>query len=165
MTTYIPFSYPPNSAFTTQITLDGNLYSLVVNWGLFGQRSYVNLFDQSGNRIFTTALIGSPDPVAISSLSWDDTTQLVTVVTAAAHGVPIATLSALTISGATPTTYNGLWLMTSQNATTLTFPLATDPGVATLDGAVGVNINLVAGYGFSSTLVFRESSQNFEVNP
>lgn len=30
---------------------------------------------------------------------------------------------------------------------------------------VKANLNLLGGYGFTSTLIFRDSSQNFEVNP
>lgn len=165
MTTFIPFAWPPNAAFSAQIVLDGAPYTLLVNWGLFGQRPYANLFDQSGNRIFTQALVGSSDPIPISSLSWNGITQQVTLVTAAPHGVPIGAIANLTLSGATPNVYNAVWQMGAYNATTLTFPLASDPGATTVNGTVAANLNLLGGYGFTSTLIFRDSSQNFEVTP
>lgn len=165
MTTLVPFAWPPNASFSAQIALDGLPYTLLVNWGLFGQRPYVNLFDQSGNRIFTQALVGSSDPIPIASLSWDGAAQRVTLVTSVSHGVPIGTLANLTVSGATPSVYNSVWQMGSYDAMTLTFPLTSDPGATTATGTVAANLNLLGGYGFTSTLVFRDSSQAFEVVP
>ena len=60
MTTY--YDFIPNAAtpFQFQPTLDGQVYTAIVTWNLFGQRWYLNLFDLAGNRILTIAMVGSP---------------------------------------------------------------------------------------------------------
>ncbi|GGA00508.1 phage baseplate plug family protein [Dyella caseinilytica] len=62
MTTLIAFQ-PNNTAsppFQTNFTLDGASYSGTAWWNIAGQRWYLSLTDQSGNNIWTGALIGSP---------------------------------------------------------------------------------------------------------
>jgi len=166
MTTFITFSPPPNAPFQTNITLDGTLYTLLVNWNLFGQRWYVNLFNQTNTRILTLPLIGSQTAFSINSITWDPIKQVTTVVTAVAHSIPIGTVAKVTISGLVPTAYLGLWVMEAKDAYTLTFPLTIDPGSnATATGLAAQNINLIEGYGFTSTLVYREENATFEVTP
>ena len=52
---------PSNTAnFRFDITLDGTAYTCVVNWNMFGERYYVNIYDASSNaRLVTVPLIGS----------------------------------------------------------------------------------------------------------
>lgn len=52
-----PNGRPP---FQANVTLDGNPYSLVVTWGLAGQRWYMTLTDASGNLAWSGAMVGSP---------------------------------------------------------------------------------------------------------
>lgn len=166
MTTYIPFVPNPTGAFQANVTLDNAPYTLVINWGLFGQRWYANLYDQNGNRIFTLPLIGSVDPISTASVTWDALSQKVTVTTATNHNIPIGAVFDFVLSGVTPSTYNGSWRMAAQSRSSLSFPLSTDPGgSATVQGAIVHNIDLLAGYGFTSTLVYRQSSGNIEVTP
>lgn len=62
MTTLIPFVPNNNSSppFSTPVTLDGTSYTLAAFWNISGQRWFSSLTDQSGNNIWTGALIGSP---------------------------------------------------------------------------------------------------------
>ncbi|WP_258365101.1 hypothetical protein [Paraburkholderia caballeronis] len=64
------------------------------------------------------------DAQDISSITASGTTA--TLVTAAAHG--LTTGDQITLSGATPTAYNGLFTVTVVDDVTVTFTLASDPG-------------------------------------
>ncbi len=60
--TVIPFT-PNNSnspPFSAIFSLDGTDYAANVTWNIAGQRWYLSLYDQSGNNVWTGALIGSP---------------------------------------------------------------------------------------------------------
>ena len=73
--------------------------------------------------------------VAITSLSWSSAYGgLVTVTTAAAHGIPTNTQFVTTIEGVTPDGYNGTVLATATGASTFTYYLVTNPGVMTVAG-------------------------------
>jgi hypothetical protein len=157
---FVPSSQAPPQF---QITLDGQDYTMVVIWGLFGQRYYIALYSLAGTRIFTMPLVSSPVGIAVQSLAWSE--GLVTVTTQLPHGYEIGSVLFLTVSGASPTGYNGVWEMAVTSPTTLTFTLADFPGAAVIGGNLSFDINLAGGYFQSSTLVFRGQSAQFEVNP
>lgn len=90
MATLFQFAPATNQNFGFAPTLDGQQYSAVVTWNLFGQRWVLNLYNLQGGLILQKPLVASP-------LDYD--------------------------------------------------------------------INLVEGYFTTSTLVYRESSNNFEVTP
>ncbi len=166
MTTYVLFQPSITAPFQFSPTLDGVQYSAVVTWGLAGQRWYINLYDQTGNRIFTLPVIGSPDAIQTSSLTWDELTGTVTVTTAAAHGLTIGMVVELTITDVVPATYNGIWSLFVTGPMTLTFSQETDPGGdATAQGNIGRDINIAGGYFQISTLVYRQSTGQFEISP
>jgi len=71
---------------------------------------------------------------AIASLTWS--TGVVTVTTTTPHGWTSADVIPITISGASPIGYNGTFTGTITGTTTLTYPLATNPGVETTPGTV-----------------------------
>ena len=75
-TTYIPFAPSANANFQFQATLDGTVYNVIVNWNLFGQRYYINIFDLTGARVLIIPLIGSPDFFNISMTAGYFTTML-----------------------------------------------------------------------------------------
>lgn len=155
----------PRGPYNFQPVLDGNLYNAQVRWGLFGQRPYLFIYSLTGTRIVTKPVAGSPDPIATTSLTWDQLEGTVDIEIATTHGIPVGALANLTISGVTPTAYNGLFEMISTGPTSLSYDMMTDPGGdATVQGTVVQNINLIAGY-FNSTLVWRQSTGFFEVNP
>ncbi len=166
MTTFVTFAPSATVPFSFQPKLDGAQYQAVITWGLAGQRWYVNLYDQTGNLIFYLPVIGSPTAIQTASLSWSGVQNLVTVTTAVPHGIPPGLTVELTVVGVLPMAYNGIWDMFSTAPSTLTFPLATDPGSdATVNGNIGRDINIAGGYFKTSTLVFREATQQFEVTP
>ena len=75
MTTLIPYAPRPNAAFSTQITLDGNPYTLIVNYNLWGfsndgvnKRPYINVLTLSGALVICAPMVGSPLGYDISLL-------------------------------------------------------------------------------------------------
>jgi hypothetical protein len=70
--------------------------------------------------------------LAISSITW--TGSVATVTTAAPHGLPDADVIDITISGVTPSGYNGTFECTVTGASTFTYPLASNPGMETVPG-------------------------------
>lgn len=60
MTTITTFAPSPTTNFQFSPTLDGTVYTAVVNWNLFGQRYYLNLYTVQGELIFCLPLVGSP---------------------------------------------------------------------------------------------------------
>lgn len=164
MTTIIPFVPVPRAPFQFQPVLDGDTYTGLITWNLFGQRWYLNLYTSSGALVVTIPLIGSPNPIAVSSIAWNSLLGIVTLTTASPHGIPVGKATNLTLSGVTPSSYNGVKALVAQSATTLSYVQTTDPGAVTVTGAIGRDISLTAGY-FNSTLVYRESSRNLEVSP
>lgn len=169
MTTYVDFVPSSSAPFQFQPTLDGQVYNAVVTWNISvlstaaPQRYYINLYALDGTLIFALPLIGSPTGFEIESLSWANGS--VTVTTTTPHGYRIGQTIALTISSCTPTAYNGVFNCLILSPSNFSYPLPSNPGVETSLGNVIYNINLASGYFQTSTLVFREASQQFEVNP
>jgi hypothetical protein len=163
MTTFFPFT-PTNTppAPTFQPVLDGSTFTISINNNLFGQRFYLLCTDQSGNVIFNIPVVESLPSSPIENLTWFGPSATATVTTVNPHGYPIGATISLTIAGAIPTGFNGTFLMLSTGATTLTFPLAMNPGQMTTAGNLSYLISMTEGY-FSSTLCFRNSM--FEVSP
>lgn len=162
MTTIFNFTPSATAVFAFQPTLDGQVYNVTIPWSLFGQRYYIQVADLSGNVILFEALAGSDTGVNVSSLAWAQ--GQVTLTTSLPHGYKIGSVIDLTVSGCAPAAYNGRFECQIAGPQTLTYALASNPGVATGFGALTYDISLVSGY-FSSTLVFRQPNMQFEVNP
>ena len=163
MTTLIDFQPSASAVFQFQPTLDGQVYQASVPWLAFGKRFYLLLQDLAGNTVLYTPLVGSPPAVAVASLSWAH--GRATAALAAPHGWrPLDTVD-VAVSDCSPTAYNGAVRALATDRSTLSWPLATDPGTATALGSVAYGIDLVGGYFSTSTLVYRESTQQFEVTP
>lgn len=60
MTTLTQFTPSLTQNFTFQPTLDGQEYSVVVTWGLFGKRWIVNVYTLQGVLVMERPLVGSP---------------------------------------------------------------------------------------------------------
>ena len=75
--TTIPFN--PSATANTQFTatLDGVDYTVIVNWNLFGQRYYINIYTLQGTLVLCIALIGSPPNYDISMTKGYFTSTLV----------------------------------------------------------------------------------------
>jgi hypothetical protein len=167
--TIFPYLPQPNTAYRFDPTLDGQQYTAVVPWGLFGRRLYLSLYDQNAIRIFTRALIGSPDASPVQKTVWSGGVVTLTFLDSNLdihrHGYkPLSTFD-LTVSGFLPEEYNGRFLAFIPSVNTISYSLPSDPGAPTRLGAVSYDVNLVSGYFTTSTMVFRESSQQFEVAP
>ena len=163
MATTFDFAPSALAPFSFQPTLDGQIYTVIVTWNLFAQRWYINVYNLSGTLIVATALIGSPLGIAIAAVSWALGT--VTITTQAPHGYPPGATIDLTVSAMAPDAYNGLISALVTGPDTFTYALADFPGAATALGVVAYNINLVASYFTTSSLVFRQANQQFEVSP
>ena len=166
MTTYTRFAPTAAAPFQFQTTLDGALYNVVVTWNTFGQRWYINIYDQTGNLALCRALVESPSGVPIESASWQS--RIVTVLCDGPHGYILGSTVNLMITGLQPAAYNGNVFAFITGPATFTYPLVTNPGAATVQGGQcfmeNYNISLTKGY-FASTLVFRDATQTFEVSP
>jgi hypothetical protein len=165
MTTFTDFVPNSFSPFSFQPTLDGEVYTATIKWNLAGQRWYINLVDSNQTPIFTLPLIGSPTGIALSSLSWDPLNQVVDVETQTPHGYDVEQTIELTLINCAPAVYNGIVPALITGLSTFTYPMSADPGYVTQLGSVEYNINIAGGYFETSTLVFRQQSQQFEVSP
>lgn len=58
--TVIPFAPSRLAPFQFSPTLDGEVYSAVVTWNLFGRRYYLNLYALDGTLVTCRAMVGSP---------------------------------------------------------------------------------------------------------
>jgi hypothetical protein len=169
MTTFTNFTPNQTSAFQFTPNLDGAAYTAIITWNVFGRRFYLNLYSLDGTLILCTALISSPTGISLGALTWAN--GLATGTTIAPHGYKIGSTVALTISGASPTAFNGLVNALITGPATFTYPIASNPGAATVFGTASYDINLIGGVPnqngvpFSSTLVFRDASQQFETSP
>lgn len=81
----------------------------------------------------TAILAGSH---ANASLTWSG--SVVTVTTTAPHGFTISDVIPITISGVTPTAYNGTYNCTITGASTFTYALVSNPGSETIPGVYTV---------------------------
>ena len=77
---------------------------------------------------------------AITSLTW--ATNVVTVTTTTAHGIPSGDTVQIVIAGSVPTGYNGTFAGTSTGTNTVTYPLLTNPGSETTAGTLQLNSTL-----------------------
>lgn len=170
MTTVVPFTpsiTPGQPPFSFQATFDGSLYNCTVFWLLQAQRWYVQVQDQDGNTIVFLPMTGSSDASPLQSVSWDVGTGnggIVTAITAAPHNFKLGMIVLLNITGCVPNGYNVLTPVQVIGPSTFTYPLAQNPGTATVAGRYSFDINLLRGY-FASTLVWRVNSGNIEISP
>lgn len=172
MTTVTPFTPSPvlTPPFQFQAVLGSATYNVQVTSNLFGNRWYVSVVASDGTVLVTKAIAASPAGVQLAGLSWGS--GLVAATTAAPHGLTVGSVAELVIAGATPDGYNGLQQCHITGRSSFTYPLDTDPGLATIFGSAGPQINLVGGITdpvtgapFTSSMIFREGANQFEVSP
>lgn len=77
-----------------------------------------------------TDILGAP--AAITTAAW--LANVVTITTAAPHGLPTGAVLPATIAGFTPSAYNGAFDITVTGASTFTYPLTGDPGADSVQG-------------------------------
>jgi hypothetical protein len=162
MTTFYPFVRSRSKAPSIIVILDGNQYTLTIIWNVAAQRYYVNCISMTGNLIFSVPLVESPQPMEVELLEWDLYNGRVVITTAAPHGFIIGSIIPIVIFNAVPSTYNGIGLVSVLDKSRLFYSMISDPGQATMMGAVEYLINMAKGY-FQSTIIFRNDM--FEVTP
>ena len=163
MTTYFAFQPTAQQSFSFQPTLDGATYNVTVPWNFAAQRWYLQIQDLNGNLIVYRPLIGSPPTTQLTSLSW--ASGVVTALAPARLGYRLGQAVTLTISGASPDALNGVFPCTVTGPASFTYTLADDPGQILASGSWSSDINLAGGFFKTSALVFRASTQTFEVTP
>lgn len=156
MTTLIPFTPTALAPFTFQPVLDGQTYNAFVPWALWGQRWYLSLLAPSGDQVVYTAIVESGDLADVSL--------------ATTAGLYMATVS----PPAAPGQYLNFQVRSTNVPSGTTIAASAGNGVVRLsqpalttgadqNAVLDFTVDLVAGFGFASTLVFRASSQQFEV--
>lgn len=167
MPTIYPFTPSNTSVFQFSPTLDNAIYQATTPWLLFGARFYLNLVAIDGTAIWYGAVVGSPDPFALSTISWANGRAYVT--TTLPHGLQPATTVPLNVFGNVPTAFNGLFECFITGPSSFFFALSSDPGNATVIGSASQDLNLIGGVPnsngvpFTNRLIFRQSSKQFEV--
>lgn len=94
--------------------------------------------------------------INISTLTFN--VDLVEVTLAAPHGIPLGETVSVVIAGCTPTGYNGTFQGTSTGANTLTYPLGSNPGSATVEGTF--TLGSVAELTAMATTFFAQGNAN-----
>lgn len=169
MTTYFQFQPSAKAPFQFQPVLDGLVYNATVPSLLYGNRYYLNLTAADGTLIWFGAISGSKPAIQLQAISWAN--GVVSAQTATPHGYPVASSVTLDVSGVTPSGYNGQVAAMSTGPTTLSWLLGQNPSPATVFGQISQDINLIGGVPdqngnyFSSSIVFRTGTQQFEVSP
>ena len=59
-TVYVDFTPSTTAPFQFQPVLDGQPYTAVITWNLFGQRWYITVSTVSGTLVVCQAMVGSP---------------------------------------------------------------------------------------------------------
>jgi len=95
--------------------------------------------------------------VAITSATW--TTGVVTITTTVPHGIPSGDILLGTIAGISPAAYNGTFSITSTGTNTLTYALVSNPGAATVTGAV-FSLEDISELVAMATTFFAQGTQN-----
>jgi hypothetical protein len=96
-----------------------------------------------------------PAAKALTSATW--TGSVVTLTTTAPHGYTNGDVVTITVAGMTPAAYNGTFQGTVTGASTITYPLVSNPGVTTVVGTV--NLGAVAQLQQMATTFFAQGSQ------
>jgi len=61
MTTLVQFKPSSNANFQFTPVLDGITYTAICTWNLYGQRYYLNIYNNSNTLIVTNPIVASPD--------------------------------------------------------------------------------------------------------
>jgi hypothetical protein len=168
MTTYIDFAPTTDNTrvpFQFGAMLDNQSYVVGVYWLVAGQRWYITLLAPSGTMVFNQALVGSPIGLSIASLAWDESGQALGT-TDEPMGLEVGDTVDLVLSDCVPAGYNGKQRCLVTGPSSFSYPLALNPGPVTNLGSLNYDIDLLAGYGFTtSALVWRDANRQFEVSP
>lgn len=76
-TTFVDFVPTVAGPFQFRAVLDGESYTVLVTWNLFGQRFYVNIYTVDAVLLLAIGMVGSPLDSDISLTAGYTTTKLV----------------------------------------------------------------------------------------
>jgi hypothetical protein len=76
-TTFIDFVPTLTGPFQFRAVLDGESYTVIITWNLFGQRWYANIYTVDSVLLLSIAMVGSPLDRDISLTANYTTTMLV----------------------------------------------------------------------------------------
>lgn len=161
MATLVNFFQPPLGPFKFQATFDNNPYFVTVPYIVFGQRYYIKVVGAEGTFVLYRSLVGSPTGISSESIVWNNGS--VTLRTSQPHLYAIGQTVLLAVTGCLPDSFNGTYRMLVSDAFSFTYQTSVDPGIATTYGKISHDVNLVAGYFKTASLVFRSDSQQFEI--
>lgn len=148
MSTSLQFVPNTSGPFQFKPTIDGTLYTAQITYSLFGQRYYLNLYDQSNDLVLCRSLVSSGPQVSVT-LTWEDlgvSGGLATIETSGNHNVPVGQLVNVYVSQ-TGTAFDGLWQALAVSATELTYGLNNPEYTQPLSGQMRIPVNLVATLG------------------
>lgn len=155
---FVSFAPSVSGPFIFQPVIGGVNYNAVITWNLFGERFYLNLYDQGGNLLLCTAMVAS-GPRFSATFTWS--ANVATAVMQSPHNVPIGGLVQVRMSE-TDSSFDGTVQALAINATTLTYALSGNPDVATpATGIVDFALNLVATLNIG-WLLFHLDTMQFE---
>jgi len=86
--------------------------------------------------LVVASLAGRPVSATASAMTWANGIVTATI---PAQSDPVGTIYPITVAGVTPAGYNGNYTGTVTSATTITYPLASNPGPVTVQGTVAYN--------------------------
>lgn len=102
--------------------------------------------------------------LSVSALTWSRGTVIAKTENPLLY--PLGAVVRFVIDGAEPAGYNGVFYCTISQPQEFRYSLSTDPGgPSTKSGTFSPDVNLIEGYFDISSLVYRESSRQFEVRP
>jgi hypothetical protein len=162
MTTYFQFLPNNRKAQSFSPTFDGSIYNVTILWNISAQRYYVNCKDLSGNLIFMVPLVGNMNPFQILAMSYDALNQRVIAQVNTQYYLRVGRVFNANVIGCVPSEYNGSGFLYVLSPNRIYYPLANDPGPATVLGVIDYLISMTKGY-FQSTMIYRNGY--FEVNP
>lgn len=76
-TSYVTFAPQPGQPFQFQAVLDGEAYTAIATWNLFGQRWFLSLYTVDSVLLLSIGMVGSPLDYDISLTAGYTATKLV----------------------------------------------------------------------------------------
>jgi hypothetical protein len=156
------------------IQISGINYTVVQNPTIGADSSAVGTLSVAGTTSSKTLYFNTS--LNVSSASWTGSVATLTLFNTSSTGVPFATGSTITVTGISPSSYNGVYTVTGGTATTVTYALVSNPGTfqyagtvtasgttpavfASLDNLVGASVT-GTGIAGSSTVVSYTTDPN-----
>jgi hypothetical protein len=155
---FVDFTPSTVGPFTFQPVIGGVTYNATITWNLFGQRFYLNLYDQGGNLILCTALVAS-GPRIPATFVWNSP-QTATATTLTPHNVPLGQIAQVRMSE-TDSGFDGSVQALGTGPNTLDYTIANpnvaQPAVGIVDFALNLVASLQIGW-----LLYHWELQQFE---